>query len=130
MDRSSRNSTTQLTIEHYTTLITLIRREQSARMQLEDQVTELQRQVESLQAHSTSPRSRIEQQHLGRHFSPDDVRRPFGLGFDNRQRRGRSSNYSTDTDTDEDNFHDVYVTPVERGEFERDDFEGEEGVAF
>lgn len=130
IDRSSRSSITQLTIEHYTTLITLIRREQSARMRLEDQVTQLQRQVEALEASSSSPRSRREQQNLGRHFSPDDVWRPYGLGFDGRQRRGRSSNYSGDTDTDEDNFHEVYVTPVERGEFERDDFDGEEGVAF
>ena len=130
IDRSSRSSITQLTIEHYTTLITLIRREQSARMRLEDQVTQLQRQVEALEASSPSPRSRREQQNLGRHFSPDDICRPYGLGFDDRQRRGRSSNYSGDTDTDEDNFHDVYVTPVERGEYERDDFDGEEGVAF
>lgn len=130
IDRSSRSSITQLTIEHYTTLITLIRREQSARMRLEDQVTQLQRQVEALEASSSSPRSRRQQQTLGRHFSPDDICRPYGFGFDRRQRRGRSSNYSGDTDTDDDNFHDVYVTPVERGEFERDDFDGEEGVAF
>ncbi|KAL8820487.1 MAG: hypothetical protein Q9191_007506 [Dirinaria sp. TL-2023a] len=130
IDRSSRSSITQLTIEHYTTLITLIRREQSARMRLEDQVTQLQRQVEALEASSSSPRSRREQQALGRHFSPDDICRPYGFGFDVRQRRGRSSNYSGDTDTDDDNFHEVYVTPVERGEFERDDFDGEEGVAF
>ena len=130
IDRSSRGSITQLTIEHYTTLITLIRREQSARMRLEDQVTRLQRQVETLQAHSPSPRSRREQQNLGRHFSPDDISRPYGLGFDGRRSRGRSSNYSGATDTDEDNFHDVYVTPIERGEFERDEFDGEEGVAF
>ena len=130
LDRSSRSSITQLTIEHYTTLITLIRREQSARIRLEDQVTQLQRQVENLQAHSPSPRSRREQQNLGRHFSPDDVSRPYGLGFDGRRSRGRSSNYSGATDTDDDNFHDVYVTPIERGEFERNDFDGEEGVAF
>ena len=130
VDRSSRGSITQLTVEHYTTLITLIRREQSARIRLEDQVSELQRQMEALQAGSASPRKKREQQHLGRHFSPDDIRRPFGLGLESRQHRGRSSNYSGDTDTDDDNYHDVYVTPVERGEFERDNFDGEEGVAF
>ena len=130
MDRGSRSSITELTIEHYTTLITLIRREQSARMRLEDQVTELQQQIEVLQARSSPPRSRRKQQNLGRHFSPDDVCRPYGLGLDHRQRRGRSSNYSGETDTDDDNFQDVYVTPVERGEFETEDIDGEEGVAF
>ena len=130
IDRGSRGSITELTIEHYTTLITLIRREQSARMRLEDQVTELQQRIEVLQSQSAAPRSRREQQSLGRHFSPDDYHRPFGLGVDERQQRGRSSNYSGETDTDDDNFHDVYVTPVERGEFERDNFDGEEGVAF
>lgn len=130
IDRGFRSSITELTIEHYTTLITLIRREQSARMRLEDHVAELQQQIETLRALSSPPQSRKAQRNLGRHFSPDDVRRPFGMGLDSRQQRGRSSNYSGETDTDEDNFHDVYVTPVERGEFERDDFDGEEGVAF
>lgn len=133
-DRTSRNSITELTIEHYTTLITLIRREQSARMRLEDQVTDLQLQIEALQAASppsARSRRREQQQNLGRHFSPDDIIRPYGLGVDSRQKRGRSSNYSEEeTDTDDDAFHDVYVTPVERGEFERETFDGEEGVAF
>lgn len=134
-DRSARSSMTELTIEHYTTLITLIRREQSARMRLEDQVTELQRQIEALQAKRSpispvSQRRREQQQNLGRHFSPDDIRRPYRLGEESRQQRGRSSNYSEETDTDDDAFHEVYVTPVERGEFERGSFDGEEGVAF
>jgi len=130
IDRGFRSSITELTIEHYTTLITLIRREQSARMRLEDHVAELQQQIETLQARSSPPQSRRAQQNLGRHFSPDDVRRAYGPGLDSREQRGRSSNYSGETDTDEDNLHDVYVTPVERGEFERNDFDGEEGVAF
>ena len=141
-DRSARSSMTELTIEHYTTLITLIRREQSARIRLEDQVTDLQRQIEALQAKSSpispksspmspdSQRRREQQQSLGRHFSPDDIRRPFRLGADSQQQRGRSSNYSEGTDTDDDAFHEVYVTPIERGEFERGSFDGEEGVAF
>jgi len=130
IDRGFRSSITELTIEHYTTLITLIRREQSARMRLEDHVAELQQQIETLQARSSPPQSRRAQQNLGRHFSPDDVRRAYGPGLDSREQRGRSSNYSGETDTDEDNLHDVYVTPVERGELERNDFDGEEGVAF
>ncbi|KAL8790041.1 MAG: hypothetical protein Q9195_006543 [Heterodermia aff. obscurata] len=137
-DRSTRGSMTELTIEHYTTLITLIRREQSARIRLEDQVTDLQQQIQALQAAKRSPlspdsqqqRRREQQQNLGRHFSPDDVRRPYRLGGESRPQRGRSSNYSEETDTDDDAFHEVYVTPVERGEFERGSFEGEEGVAF
>ena len=103
-------------------------------MRLEDQVTELQHQIDMLQADRTHhSQSRREQQHnAGRHFSSDDLRRPYGLGVDHRQQRGRSSNYSeeTDTSTDDDAFHEVYVTPVERGEFERESFDGEEGVAF
>ena len=134
-DRSARSSMTELTIEHYTTLITLIRREQSARIRLEDQVTELQRQIEALQVKRSpmspnSQRRREQQQNLGRHFSPDDIQRPYRLGVESRQQRGRSSNYSEETDTDDDAFHEVYVTPVERGEFERGSFDGEEGVAF
>ena len=134
-DRSARSSMTELTIEHYTTLITLIRREQSARIRLEDQVVELQQQIEALQAKRSpmspdSQQRREQQQNLGRHFSPDDIRRPYRLGAESRQQRGRSSNYSEGTDTDDDAFHEVYVTPVERGEFERESFDGEEGVAF
>ena len=136
-DRTARNSITELTVEHYTALLTLIRREQSARIRLEDQVTDLQRQLQALQAGSPASaqsRRREQQENLGRHFSPDDIRRPYGLGVDSRQQRGRQSNYSqseeTNTDTDDDAFHDVYVTPIERGEFEREEFDGEEGVAF
>jgi hypothetical protein len=45
---SHRDSITGLTIEHFTTLIGLIRREQAARIRLEDQVAELQRQIHEL----------------------------------------------------------------------------------
>ena len=45
--------------------------------------------------------------------------------------RSRSrSNYNDETDTDNESYHEVYVTPVERGEFERPDLDGEEGLAF
>ena len=110
-----RMSSSGLTFEHYSTLITLIRHEQSARHQLEDQVALLQRQIRLLK-----PPSPISQDTGPRSLSP-------GI----RQQRGRSSNYSGDeTDTDEENFQDVYVTPVERGEFERQQLEMAEGVAF
>ena len=108
-----RSSSNGLSIEHYSTLITLIRHEQSARHQLEDQVIELQRQIQLLKppspsSHGTGPRVL-----------------PPGL----RQQRGQSSNYSKD-DTSDENFEDVYVTPVERGEYERQQLEIAEGVAF
>ena len=108
-----RSSSSGLTIEHYSTLITLIRHEQSARHQLEDQVAELQRQIQMLRPQSPSSH---------------DTRPPaLSLGF--HQERGRSSNYSED-DTSDENFEDVYVTPVERGEYERQQLEIAEGVAF
>ena len=108
-----RSSSNGLTIEHYSTLITLIRHEQSARHQLEDQVAELQRQVQLLKPPSPS--------------SPGKGPRTLSLNL--RQQRGQSSNYSED-DTSDENFEDVYVTPVERGEYERQQLEMAEGVAF
>lgn len=117
--RSSRNSFPGLTVEHYTTLITLIRHEQSARVQLEHQVSALQQQLQLL---STSRNFR---NFSGRRASPE-----ASLPRHYRRTRGRSSHYS-ETDTDDASFHEVYVTPVERGEFEREHLEaGEEGVAF
>lgn len=110
-----RSSFSGLTFEHYSTLITLIRHEQTARHQLEDQVAMLQRQIQLLKPPSPS--------------SPGTG--PRGLSPGLRQQRGRSSNYSEDeTSTDDENFHDVYVTPVERGEYERQQLEIAEGVAF
>ncbi|KAL8826701.1 MAG: hypothetical protein Q9170_007304 [Blastenia crenularia] len=164
-DRSSRNSMTELTIEHYTTLITLIRREQSARIRLEDQVSEMQRELHSLKAPSPSSLrdirdARFRHQHSSpgsrRYESPDEYRRHYTPPEDNRrpysrdsnerflmrqQQRQRQqiyhddrsrsrSNYNDETDTDEETFHEVYVTPVERGELERVDLDGEEGLAF
>lgn len=168
-DRNSRNSMTELTIEHYTTLITLIRREQSARIRLEDQVSELQQELQSLKAPSPSSLrdirdARRQHQHsspichsdYGRRYdSPEDHRRHYTPPEENRRpysrdsnerylirqqrqqqqmyndERSRSrSNYNDETDTDEETFHEVYVTPVERGEFERGDLVGEEGLAF
>ncbi|KAL9046168.1 MAG: hypothetical protein Q9214_000930, partial [Letrouitia sp. 1 TL-2023] len=139
-DRSSRNSMTELTIEHYTTLITLIRREQSARIRLEDQVTLLQRQVDMLKSVSPSSLREIREttHHYSssdshRHYSPPDERRPYSRDSNERflrhhhDERSKSSNYDDEgTDTDDEAFHEVYVTPVERGEFERGDLEGEE----
>ncbi|CAO1597817.1 hypothetical protein XANCAGTX0491_001612 [Xanthoria calcicola] len=164
-DRSSRNSMTELTIEHYTTLITLIRREQSARIRLEDQVAVLQQELDSMK--SPSPNSlrevrdaRRQPQYSStasipgyrrynspdahrRHYTPPE-RRPYSRDSNERylmreqqqqhkrlDDRSRSrSNYNDETDTDNESYHEVYVTPVERGEFERPDLDGEEGLAF
>lgn len=131
-DRSTRLSFTALTIDHYTTLITLIRHEQSARLRLEDQVLHLERQIQQLQSspwlqHESSlgvqgpPRRRLS--------SPRDT----GGEHSPRGRYRKPSHvYSEgEVDTDEQSFHDVYVTPVERGEFERARLAAEEeGVAF
>ena len=118
--RDSRSSITSLTVEHYTTLITLIRREQAARIRLEDQVAELQRQLQRLQSPPNSSRQGPGGQ--GSQGSPSHQ-------LPHHERR-RSSNYGDETDTDE-SFHDVYVTPVERGELERQDLDERlEGVAF
>lgn len=131
-DRSTRLSFTALTIDHYTTLITLIRHEQSARLRLEDQVLHLQCQIQQLQSppwpqHENSLSVRGDPQR--RLSSPRDI----GGEHSPRGRYRRPSHpYSEgEADTDEQSFHDVYVTPVERGEFERARLAAEEeGVAF
>ena len=146
IDRSVRSSLTGLTIDHYTTLITLIRHEQSARVRLEQQVLQLQRRldqfspaqpshsnVHSLSQHSHSRSLSSSQRRQGFVEVGDRGRGPIW------QQRPRSSSYSTtETDTDESAYHDVYstpgITPVERGEYERGAFERvagvEEGMAF
>ena len=119
--RSNRGSLTSLTIEHYTTLIALLRREQSARMRLEDQVTELQRQVMEISL-STKPdyRARTWQNY------PSPQKSNEFITF----RANRSDNEADETDTD-DGFQDVYETPIEHKEFERPPFGGIlEGEAF
>lgn len=128
-DRASRASGTGLTFEHYTSLIALFRRERSERLQLEDKVSLLQQQVHLLMdpQRPSSPRHDPRTYDSGsvRHRSPEEaMSRPRG-----RYRR-RSSTY-TETDTDDASFHEVYVTPVERGEYEREQLGAEEeGVAF
>lgn len=132
-DRSTRSSFTALTIDHYTTLITLIRHEQSARLRLEDQVLSLERQIQRLQS---SPWQQRENS-LGVRGGPrHGLSSPLNNTVGDHSPRGRyrrpSHPYSEgEVDTDEQSFHDVYVTPVERGEFERARIAtGEEGVAF
>ena len=144
-DRSTGSSLTGLTIEHYTTLITLIRHEQSSRVRLEQQVSMLQHQLDRISASQPShTQTYSPSQHShSRSLSSQQRRQGFvevgNRGGHFRQPRPRSTSYSTnETDTDDDIYHDVYVTPditpVERGEYERGTFERaagvEEGVAF
>ena len=107
-----------LTLEHYMTLTSLIRREQAARMRLEDQVTKLQKQLSDLQRAPSSPRV------LG---SMDSI----AQSPQTRSCGGRPSQESQETDTDDDGYQDVYETPAERSEVEFQALvAGEEGVAF
>ena len=118
-----RNSITSLTIDHYTTLIGLIRREQAARIRLEDQVSDLQRQLMNMQYPSPpQSRSRIPRwKGSPYHVTSSEVI---------PARSGRSVFEDDDTDT-EDGDADLYETPTERREFEGAVFGGpSEGAAF
>lgn len=145
-DRGLRSSLTNLTIEHYTTLIALIRHEQSARQRLEEQVTQLQAQVDRQAASQRSHSNHASSSQHSHTFSQSSRR--HGMVETESRRRGpylsprrRSSSYSTNDTTDDDDYHDVYVTaeptpvdqPTERGEYERGAFDRVpigEGVAF
>ncbi|MCJ1381866.1 hypothetical protein MMC17_004978 [Xylographa soralifera] len=108
--KRNRNSITSLTIDHYTTLIGLIRREQAARIRLEDQVTDLQRQIMSMKTASPAElRSRIPRWQ-GNTYHPNS-------SAASDYRGGRYTHDLDETDTD-DGFQDVYETPIERREFE------------
>ncbi|MCJ1419847.1 hypothetical protein MMC32_006203 [Xylographa parallela] len=108
--KRNRNSITSLTIDHYTTLIGLIRREQAARIRLEDQVTDLQRQIMTMKTASpVDSRSRIPRWQ-GNTYHPNS-------SAVSDYRGGRYTHDLDETDTD-DGFQDVYETPIERREFE------------
>ena len=126
-----RLSLSGLTIEHYTTLVTLIRREQSARMRLEEQLSQLQQKFESSQALDRSPQYLDSRNNHHRDLSSSSHLSRFGAVNDDGRRRAkyyldarpRSSSYSTNETDTEDDYHDAYVTPtnmtpVERGEYE------------
>ena len=145
IDRSTRSSLVGLTIEHYTTLVTLIRHEQNSRVRLEQHVSLLQQQLDRMSPpHSSQSHTHSLSQHSHSRSLSSQQRRQGFVDIGNRrghyrQPRPRSSSYSTnETDTDDDIYHEVYVTPnitpVERGEYERGAFERvagvEEGMAF
>ena len=144
VDYSKRSSLSGLTIEHYSTLVTLVRHEQAARVRLEEQVTQLQHKIDSF---LTSDHS--ERRYSGHPFSGHNrnvsstshISRRFGIvnpdvrrgGRYYNENRPRSSSYSTNETDTEDDYHDAYltpktVTPVERGEFERGAFNKLPGV--
>ena len=151
IDHSTHSSLATLTIDHYTTLITLIRHEQSARLRLEQQVSMLQGRLDHISApqsshslaNSISPHSHsrsLSSQHRRQGFIETTPSARAGASLIRPPRsRSRSSVYDTETDTDDDQYHDVYATPgatpveKERGEYERGAFdrvEVAEGVAF
>ena len=105
-----RNSITSLTIDHYTTLINLIRREQAARIRLEDQVSDLQRQLMNIQ-YPSPPQSRTR--------IPRWKGSPYHVTSSEVMpaRSGRSVFEDDESDT-EDGDEDIYETPTERREFE------------
>ena len=126
--RSRQSSMTGLTIEHYTALTTLLRRERSARKRLEDQVSELSLQVQALYAQGRTsnphpPRSSNEAYHVRSESRAEKFR--FG-----GQARTGSEDYGGASDTDDASFHETYVTPIEREYSEGRAYGHEEGVAF
>ena len=130
-----RSSIGGITIDHFTTLISLIRTEQAARHRLELQITDLQRQVKNLQQQQQQYQSQYPLTHSPNNSS---FSRPRGWIGDRREDscRGyggarRMPSYD-DTTSTEDGFQDVYETPTEytRGEFEGGVINGVEGEAF
>ena len=141
LDRGSRRSSiTELTIEHYTALISLIRRERSARMCLEEQVSELSGQMRAMQAQIGGSALQSRQ----RSSSDFDIQYPpaeSGAGhLRPNQGTGRfwtggqpgnvGDSHGGGSDTDDASFHETYVTPIEREEIEGTTHGLQEGVAF
>ena len=112
---TTQSDITSMGMDHYSALVALISREQSARMRLETQVSDLSRQIMTLSSRKVPRHVR----------SGDDIRGRFH-GEHPPYARRRSSAYSKDTDEG----GDVYQTPTERVEFDREVEEEEEGVAF
>ena len=115
-----RTSITTLTIDHYSTLISLIRREQAARKILEEQIYDLRRQVQVLKG-APSVSSSL-------HSANGSLYRPgWGTGHEAARRMP-----SYDDESTEDGYQDVFETPVEqqRREFEGGNFGRLSGEAF
>ena len=137
---SRRSSITELTIDHYTTLLSLIRRERSARMHLENQVLQLTEQVRAMQSQGGSvflhrrnrSSSNLDKQYpladSGRPHFPSDE--PIGKYEADSQPRSINNSLEGGYDTDDASFHETYVTPIEREELEGKRHGLEEGIAF
>ena len=140
-----RSSIPGLTIDHFTTLISLIRTEQAARRQLQSQIEELQREIAALKLHQQQqalPPTSQPMQYPSRHSpaSTGSFSRPRAWTSDHREGifRGyggtakRMPSYDDTTSTDDDGYQDVYETPTEqrRIEYEGGAFNGIEGAAF
>ena len=136
-----RSSLTNISVDHLTTLITLIRTEQAARQRLESQVMELQREIKFLQHQQHlqhQPRQQPPYPMLHSPKSATSFSRPRAWTAERREgavldfslpRRMQSYDDTASTD---DGFQDVYETPTEqkRGEFEGGVINGVEGEAF
>ena len=111
---AKRDSLTSITIDHYTTLINLLRREQAARKSLEERVDDLQRQITDLK--SPPPRNLRH-----RHWQSISIQNQRSDEFIHYPIRSRSSE-TDETDT-EDGDQEVWETPTEQQEFDHRHFE-------
>lgn len=111
---AKRDSLTSITIDHYTTLINLLRREQAARKYLEERVDDLQRQITDLK--SPPPRNLRH-----RHWQSISTQNQRSDEFIHYPTRTRSSE-TDETDT-EDGYQEVWETPTEQREFDHRHFE-------
>ena len=101
----NRGSLTAITTDHYATLVSLLRREQTARVRLQEQVNELQLQVQQLL--SSTPQL-ANQSWLHHSYQPTKPNHSAGY-------QGHGTEYD-ETDTD-DGYGEVYETPTEQTEF-------------
>ena len=102
----NRGSLTAFTTDHYATLVSLLRREQTARARLQEQVNELQMQMQELLASSTPQLAN--QSWLHHSYQPNKSNPSLGY-------QGHGTEYD-ETDTD-DGYGEVYETPTEQTEF-------------
>ena len=120
-DSDTEPEATELTMEQYAKLVALFKREQSARLRLEEQVLQLQQDNKAYKAPTNTRRVRRRQPR------ELDTHRQYQYSHQTIEQE-RSSNESEETDTD-DGFQEVYQTPTERQEFEHQ-YDTREGVAF
>jgi hypothetical protein len=103
----NRTSITNLTIDHYTTLIGIIRREQAARIRLEEQFTELQRQLVKLQHRSPQ----LSKMQIPK-WNGETYRHGSSEAVDYQSVQSAFDHYDTDS---EDGFQELFETPRGRG---------------